>query len=368
MSDNRTKRTLVFLVPALSQPRCIKRITTINEMGYDCDVYGYKRGKYDINDYPEGINVQVLDTVGDGDYFRKAVKSWITLSRVVSLKKKESLAFYAFGFFQAFLCAIKGVKFIYEISDIFYAYPRLRRIKWLLKIIDKFLIKKSALTIMTSGGFLDFFCMKSGEKILIVPNKVSSNLSKIDRRIIGVNSESLRFGYVGSIKYDSIFRFADVIGKYYPNYHFDFYGSAIGDAKVKMDYVVTKYDNVNGHGVYKNPDDLESIYSCIDLVIACYDVNSENERIAEPNKLYEALYFCKPIIVSDGIYLARRVKELDCGFTIDASSEEAIRLFINGLTESEIKRISENELNTSVEEIVNLPESLHRAIIKFVDK
>ena len=360
-------KRFVFLVPALSQPRCIKRISSINEMGYECEVYGYKRGKYDVNEYPHGINVKVLDTVSDGDYFRKAIKSWKNLSKIVSSNKGVDTAFYAFGFFQAFVCAIKRVKFVYEISDIFYAYPRLRKIKGLLRAIDKWLIKKSALTVMTSGGFLEFFNIKENKKILIVPNKVSPRLATIPRTALSGNLDSLRFGYVGSIKYDSIFRFADTIGNYYPNYHFDFYGSATEDIQVKIDDVVSKYENVNSHGVYKNPEDLESIYSSIDIVIACYDVNSENERIAEPNKLYESLYFCKPIIVSEGIYLARRVKELDCGFSIDASTVESIHIFIDGLSSKELKRISEKEFKTPVEEIMNLPGSLQKAIKQFVD-
>lgn len=336
-------------------------------MGYHCDVYGYKRGKYDVNEYPAGINVQVLDTVSDGDYLRKAIKSWKNLSKVVASNQGTAVAFYAFGFFQAFVCVIKGVKYVYEISDIFYAYPGLKRIKWLLKFIDRILIKKSALTVMTSGGFLEFFNIKENRKILIIPNKVSPLLAVIPRKSLSDPLNSLRFGYVGSIKYDTIFRFADTIGKYYPNYHFDFYGGATDDIKKRIDEMVSKYANIKSHGVYKNPDDLESIYSGIDIVIACYDVNSENERIAEPNKLYESLYFCKPIIVSDGIYLARRVKELDCGFTIDASTEENIRSFIDSLTSMELKRISEKEFNTPVEEIMNLPESLYKEIKQCVD-
>mgnify|MGYP004649506269 CR=1 FL=1 len=358
----------VFLVPALSQPRCIKRIASIKEMGYACDVYGYKRGKYDVNEYPDEINVQVLDTVSDGDYLRKAIKSWKNLSKVVASNKGEDVAFYAFGFFQAFVCAIKGVKYVYEISDIFYAYPGLNKIKWILKFIDRILIKKSALSIMTSGGFLEFFNIKENEKILIVPNKVSPRLTTISRTALTGNLDSLRFGYVGSIKYDSIFRFAETIGKYYPHYHFDFYGGATDDIQVKIDDVVSKYENVKSHGVYKNPYDLESIYSVIDIVIACYDVNSENERIAEPNKLYESLYFCKPIIVSDGIYLARRVKELGCGYTVDASSKEKIKSFIDDIKPSELVEISNREYEMPVDDIVNIPTSLCNAIKRFVDK
>lgn len=356
----------VFLVPALSQPRCIKRISSINDIGYICEVYGYNRGKYDVNNYPSNINVRVLDSLKDGDYLRKAKRTWKDLSFIVSLNKGADVVFYAFGFFQAFVCAIKRVQYIYEISDIFYAYPRLSRIKWFLKLIDRRLIKKSAFTVMTSGGFQEFFRIRS-EKVLLIPNKVSQKLESIPRKLFSGNSNLLRFGFVGSIKYESIYRFAETIGEYFPNSRFDFYGSAIDDIKRRIDEIVSKYQNVYYHGVYKNPDDLEGIYSSIDVVIACYDVNSENERIAEPNKLYEALYFCKPIVVSDGIYLARRVKELGCGYTIDASSKENIRQLIEKMSDNELSSISKREFDIPVGEIVNETTGLAAAIKKYVD-
>lgn len=358
-------RKFVFLVPALSQPRCIKRIVSIHKMGYPCDVYGYKRGKYDVNVYPTEISVNILDSIKDGDYIRKAIKGWKDLSKVVSSNKNENIAYYAFGFFQAFVCAVRGVKFIYEISDIFYAYPRLNKIKWLLKIIDKLLIRKSSLTVMTSGGFQEFFNVKY-DKILLVPNKVSDRLTTIPRKALSGGVEHLRFGFVGSIKYESIYRFAETIGEYYPNYRFDFFGSAVDEEKMRVDEIVSRYNNVLYHGVYKNPEDLEGIYSIIDVVVACYDVNSENERIAEPNKLYESLYFCKPIIVSDGIYLARRVKELECGYTIDASSKENIRLLIKKMSDTELISISKRELDIPANDIVNDTTGLANAIKKYV--
>lgn len=358
-------KKIVFLVPALSQPRCIKRVRSIHNMRYVCDVYGYKRGKYDINEYPKEINVNVINSVQDGNYFNKAIKVWKDLSRIVTTNKENVVAFYAFGFFQAFVCAIKGVKYIYEISDVFYAYPHMAKFKWLLKIIDKLLIRKSALTVMTSGGFQEYFNMYNNN-ILIIPNKVSESLLTIQRQPL-CNLRPLRFGFVGSIRYESIFRFAETIGEYYPNIYFDFYGSAVFDIKTRIDNLITQYHNVRYHGVYKNPEDLERIYSNIDVVVACYDVNSENEQIAEPNKLYEALYFCRPIIVSDGIYLAKRVKELNCGFTINATSKDGIRKFIDQLTIDQLIGISETDLKCPISEIVNDSNNLNSAIKSFVD-
>ena len=332
-------------------------------MGFRCWVYGYKRGKYDINGYPSGIKVEELDTLKERDYLYKAIKEWKDICNIVTYHKPEKRLFYAFGFFNALICTYKRVKFIYEISDVFYAYPRLRYIQWLLKWIDRLLIKKASLTIMTSGGFQEFFSI-SRDNLLIIPNKVSPFLLHAKRKPLNMNEKKIRFAFVGSIRYESIFRFAETIGEGYPQHSFMFYGSAVGPIKSKIECLLSKYDNIKYHGVYKNPEDLERIYSNIDIVVACYDIKSENERIAEPNKLYEALFFCKPIIVSNNIYLARRVHELNCGYSINASNRESIVSYIDNLDINDVNRISKMEYETPVNDIIDTPTQLESFLSK----
>ena len=50
-----------------------------------------------------------------------------------------------------------------------------------------------------------------------------------------------------------------------------------------------------------------------------------NNRVALPNKLYEAMYFRVPIIASKGTYLAERVMTAGVGYEIDCGSVEQIR-------------------------------------------
>ena len=66
-------------------------------------------------------------------------------------------------------------------------------------------------------------------------------------------------------------------------------------------------------------------------------------RYAEPNKLYEAIYFETPIIVSKGTFLAERVEQWGVGLTVDASDETQVVALVNGLsdelTQEKIDRI-----------------------------
>ena len=81
----------------------------------------------------------------------------------------------------------------------------------------------------------------------------------------------------------------------------------------------------------KNPEDLNSIYSNVDIVVACYEAENLNERIAEPNKLYEAMFFCKPIIVSKDTFLANQVNENKFGWVVDAYNDAEIIEFVKNI-------------------------------------
>lgn len=65
-----------------------------------------------------------------------------------------------------------------------------------------------------------------------------------------------------------------------------------------------------------------------DLLFAIYDPSDHNVRYASPNKLFEAMMCTKPIIVSDGTYMANVVRDEKCGLVVSYGDipalEEAI--------------------------------------------
>lgn len=342
---------IVFIVSALSQPRCIKRITAIAKAGFDCSVYGYDRGMYRCNAYPDNIKVHTLGSLPSGSgYWAKLLMYKKDIDRIVRENGRDNVLYYGFGMLASIGLYLKKVKYAQEISDIAYAYPSFKRIEPLLRKFDKIIIKRSQLTVMTSEGFKQYYDLNDSN-IIVQPNKVNASLINVERKPLPPScAEHLVFAYVGAIRYDTIFRFAETIGKYYPQHEYHFYGESRRDIMQEVDRLVSTYTNVKKYGAFKNPDDLPSIYNEIDVVTACYQVSSLNERIAEPNKLYEAIFFCKPIVVSDGIFLSEQVKKYGCGFCMDASTEENIRNFVDSLNGKELSDISHREysMDTSV--------------------
>jgi len=101
--------------------------------------------------------------------------------------------------------------------------------------------------------------------------------------------------------------------------------------------LIDNYKNISYFGKFQNPDHLPNIYECIDLSIGTYDVTSDNVKYAEPNKLYESIYFRVPIIVSSDTFLNNKVQELGIGVGINALNENSIIEFVNNLNINQIQ-------------------------------
>ena len=60
-------------------------------------------------------------------------------------------------------------------------------------------------------------------------------------------------------------------------------------------------------------------------IAALYDPAVPNNRLAAPNKVYEAMMLAKPLIVSDGIAIADRVRSLGCGKVVPYGDRAAVQ-------------------------------------------
>lgn len=360
---------IVFFLASLSQPRCIKRVRSLLDLGYDVQVYGYYRGYYDVNKLPDTLKVIVWGNVESGDgYLRKSIKNAKNIFRVLkSHSSEDKILYYAFGFDLAFwLSFFCKRKYIYESSDLLYTYLKPKFLISFFKVLDRFIIGRSFRTVFTSEGFAEYlFPCNRPKNIIIQPNKVAPCFKQIKRMPISKkDKEGIVFSYVGAFRSpDTVFRFAKVIGEFYPQHKFYFYGDS--NLTYLAQKLSSKYNNVKYFGRFKNPEDLETIYNSIDIVVACYDTKDINEKIADPNKLYEAICFCKPIIVSSNTFLAEQVKRMNVGFAIDPHSDTAIRDFIDHFDLDEINRISRHETLIPENIYIDSISEISKSISKF---
>lgn len=350
---------VIFIVGAIQQPRVIKRIVSIKNAGYNVKVYGYQRPSYRCNTLPEGIDFTLLGELPDGSGLSMKLKKYRNdISQIVRQHNDGSTLFYCFNLIFSTMVKHYGGRYAYEISDILYAYPKFKYVLPILKWHDRRIVRASEFTVMTSQGFADFlFGDDAPNNLVIQPNKLSTYFSNVERKASLFSTAKIRFAFVGQIRYkETVFRFARIIGEKFHEHEFHFFGDGIlgKDAKVLSE----KYMNVFFHGAYKNPDDLASIYNQVDVLVSCYETHTQNERIAENNKLYEALFFCKPIIVSENTFLVKRINQYKCGFCIDPYSDDSISSFVESLDPIELSQISSREHDLDKSEAIDDPINL----------
>ena len=353
------KRKIIFIVRGITQPRCIKRIETLQKAGFPIKVYAFNTGLYEGNIKNLPFNVsRLIDRDLKANKITKLL-SFIKYFRQFYKENSPNDIYYLFGYETAIICYFLGFKnFVYEEADISATRIKNKILRSLNEFIDKRVIKKSIYTIFTSLGFTRYYFKNTcPSNIIYLPNKLNSYFNDVEKKNAVkstiINPEKIKFGFIGLIRYkETIVRFAKVVGKYFPQHEFHFFG----DEERKGTYIdeeIRSYKNVFLHGPFQNPTDLPQIYSQIDINIVCYDTTSGNVRIAEPNKLYESIYFETPIVVSSNTFLAERVKELGVGIDINAGNDECIKEFINNINADNINLIIEKMKKIGYKELVD---------------
>jgi glycosyltransferase involved in cell wall biosynthesis len=102
------------------------------------------------------------------------------------------------------------------------------------------------------------------------------------------------------------------------------------NSKALIESYCVRQGNIVYKGSYDFFKDAARIYGGLDLLYVSYDTAESmlNNRVALPNKLYEAMYFRVPIIASRGTYLAERVLAAGVGYEIDCGRVEQIRTIL----------------------------------------
>lgn len=319
---------IIFIISSLSDSHCKHRILSFLQLGYRVKVYGFQRNGESV---PENLpyEITVVGTVQDSQY-RARIRTYLKgVSRIVRQEGNKKL-YFTFGLDLTLFLRIVSprCKYIYEEADLVHTYMKSWR-KRVLERIDKGLIRRSQYTILTSEGFAQYhFGTNYPKNIQIVPNKLNADVLKIPFSKSPFDIHHLRFAFVGGARFDTIDFFVQTLLENFPQHEFHFYGTV----EPRMERFKEQFTNVFYHGRFKNPDNLPSIYENIDLVLSTYDTGFDNVKYAEPNKLYEAIYFHTPIIVSNDTFLAQKVQKLGVGFVVNPFDSSAIIQFVQSIT------------------------------------
>lgn len=327
-------KKIVFVINTVRQARCVRRVEEFIEHGYQVDAYGFDRGG-DNRALPN-IPLNVIGTFLNGSNYLKRLKDIRNAikTNIANKYNPEDTIFYLFNL--DIVLAFRSVfgskyKYIYEVSD-------LAELVVGNKYIRKFLIwqnnqsmRNAFHVVFTSEGFCDFYNLIPREKISVIPNKVSIYCPKVENIARAFNPNKIKIGFVGIIRFETVLKFAKVCDTL-KNIEFHLFGliSNGDEYALELEKLAKESTNITLHGPFKNPQDLPSIYEGIDMVLSAYPP-TPGVIYAEPNKLYEALYFRCPIIVNEGTFLGKKVGRLNVGYVIDAMNETNIQEFLSSL-------------------------------------
>ena len=346
---------VVFVLNATSLTRCQKRVQEFIDNGYEVQVYGFERGG---ETYAKPTNYEI-ETIGyhtvSMGYFQR-FKVIVSALRKLHKKYKhqKDVVFYYFFFDVAFAASLVSSRpYIYEESDIPYASMGNGLLRNFLRKKDRSIIRKSLMTVMTSEGFVNYHGLENErENIQLVPNRVNPALLQLPYTHKKLDMNHLSIGFVGGFRYQSVINFAEMVGKEFPSIDFHVFGN-IMENKEAIENVDKECENVHLHGIFRNPQDMPSVYGQLDLVLATYDATSINAQYAEPNKMYESIFFRVPIIVSKGTFLSEKVNRLGIGYAINGLDKDEIRTFLSGLTAESIEAKVKNLMAIPQTEAVN---------------
>lgn len=341
-------KEITFILSSLNDPHYRKRIEEFQENGYKVTVYGYKRKGQVLPELP--YEPVILGEIQERNYkarlnlFRKSIKS-------ISSKCKGKIVFYS-----SLDVAIYGrmyidSPYIYEVCDLTELTIKNIVIRKVLSFINKKTIENSIITIVTSEGFIEYFGEKLSKKICLIPNKVSPNIPPSHEKKYHLG-EVIRIGFVGVIRFESIYHFVKASAEYGNNIEIHLYGIYSEADEWSNKIRTLQSDNIYYHGPFKNPVDLPNIYKNIDLLLCAY-TPSLGVMYAEPNKLYESIYFRCPIVVSDNVFLGEKVKRLGVGYAIDSMNEKAIIKFLKSLNDADYQRKINACMNIPQDECLN---------------
>ena len=353
-------KKMVFFVPNLT-PRPNRRIQEFIDAGFDCEVYCMSHSE-DIVTPRYKITYLNENKLSKMSYPRRMLLFFRQIGSVVDRFDKKKTLFYFFSFNTAFLVLMRrNLRFIYEESDMLFDRFSSSFLQNLIIKLNRDIISKSKITVFTSEGFAHFYYNSNIPKnIVFVPNKVDKRVLELP--VVNKHEtdfKHLKFGFVGSLRYETLRNFAYVLTENFPSTQFDFYGrnSNFSDEQIMK---LKSTGRIFFHGTFTNPDDLPQIYSKLDFVVATYDVSGINPRYAEPNKLYEAIFFRTPIIVSRDSFLEHKVKELGVGFSVNALDDKDIVNQVNNITHevymgfiSKLTSIEKESVITSNEELID---------------
>jgi len=348
---------VLSVLPVLGQPRYSKRISMLQDLGFNIEVVTFER------DYHKGrlpnCNIKSLGKLSHGKYLQRIFKLIKALPILRNAIKKNDIV-YASGPDMAYLSLFAGIGLskpvILEIGDI----REIQVVKGLfgdlVRIVDKYLVQKCSLIVSTTPAFIEEYykkCLNVKIPFLILENKLEKTN---EEKVFKNTTNKMRIGYFGLLRSLWSWEVLKNLAILNPNnVEIILAGYPINPKSIIEDS--NAINNIMYLGEYKSPNDLSKLYGEVDLIWAVYpdpEVVEKKQRWSQlasrSNRFYESCYFKTPLISlinsADGI----EVNKYNIGLLIN---NQNINDVIN-----KIEQINYKDINYWKTNMENIPKEV----------
>ena len=229
-------------------------------------------------------------------------------------------------------------RYIIDIRD--YSYEH---ISFYYKKMTK-VLESSMLNIISSPSYKKFL----PDKEYLVSHNM--NFKDVGDFVFHVKKEKpLTIGFVGLIRYATEFKKVLLSIKNDDRFFFEFYGDGEDEYLLKKYCEENNIKNVMFNGKFL-PEQKNHIYENVDIVYNCYGNDTINVKYALSNKLYEAFYYKKPILVNEFTSMEEYSGEISFSIhNYDTLADELYTWYI-GLDGQYVNDYCESKLQQYIEE------------------
>lgn len=301
---------LIFISSALQQPRHQKRIDLLSNK-YNLKVLYFFRNKYTENYKNYTHQAVMIGKVRDGRYLSRI---YLLIKLFFILLNSNINKVYCTSPDQVFISLLARKKVFFEVGDLYQVDSNNKFYQYL----DAYIIPRVSGIILTSRNFYTGYFYKFdkhlNDKTVVVENKLLPGFeSAIQdyRNNFNYNLPKglIKISVIGNLAFKkSLIMINDFMLKN-KGFELHIYGDGLVD-------IFKNTPNCFYHGRFKSPEDLQKIYSNIDINIILYDYENNNVKLALPNKLYESIAFLKPIVCASDVALSEYVLKNKIGTTV----------------------------------------------------
>lgn len=349
------KTNILFLLSHQPNPRFVKQIKYLSTSNDVSVIYFYRDYMKDLSsEYKDACKINKnIASISNGNYLQrvgKYLQSIQKLYRLLKVNKFDTLIVNNIDTLVLFkICTLfqkTNTKIVMEISDLrSHTYTNGLKAK-VMRTLEKLIFKFVDKLIVTSPKFYEMYYSKLfSDEAFLLENKPLSDM--IPPKLEKIINDKIIIGIVGLLlqgkPYETLFETI----KNDDRFEVHIYGK--GTYQKLVEEYASKYENIKYFGEYNFFQDSAKIYASLDILYMLYDTTngSLNNKIALPNKLYEAMYFQVPIITSSGTYLGELVEEYGIGETIKCCDKEKLIDMLNSMNTNQIfKKFSELNDNT----------------------